>query len=262
MPPSSQMQVDLTGQSAIVTGAGSGIGRSIAETLAQNGAKVVVHDIDGARAETVADTITQQGGIAHPVVADIADEDAVTAMVAETMARWGRIDICCNNAGILDDLLPVHRMSTALWDRVIAVNLTGPFLLTRAVLPIMQAQHHGVIVNTSSVAGLRGGISGSAYSTAKTGLIGLTKSVAWTYSPDGVRCNAICPGLTDTDIAKGKDFKEFDLADVGRLVPIMSLPQRKAAPQEIANLVLFLASDAASFINGTIIPVDDGLSAG
>ena len=253
---------DLSRQVAIVTGAGSGIGRAIVETLARHGAKVVVHDIDGARAESVAESIDAEGGTAQAHVADVADEAKIAAMVAETQARWGRIDIVCNNAGILDELRAVHNMPTETWNRVIAVNLTGPFLLARAVLPLMKAQGRGAIINMSSVAGLRGGTSGSAYTTAKTGLIGLTRNIAWTYRADGIRCNAICPGLTDTDIAKGKSLTDFDAGDIASLAPIMGLPQRMASPQEIANLVLFLASGAATFINGAVIPVDDGTSAG
>jgi NAD(P)-dependent dehydrogenase (short-subunit alcohol dehydrogenase family) len=252
----------LADRVAIVTGAGSGIGRAIAETLAHHGVKVVAHDIDGARAETVAGAIAGKGGTAHAAIADVADEAAVATMVAETHTRWGRIDIACNNAGILDELRAVHNTPTEIWSRVIAVNLTGPFLLARAVLPIMKAQGRGVILNMSSIAGLRGGTSGSAYTASKTGLIGLTRNIAWTYRADGIRCNAICPGLTDTDIAKGKSFTDFDPGDIASLAPIMGLPQRMASPQETANLAAFLASDAAAFINGAIIPVDDGTLAG
>lgn len=252
----------LADRVAIVTGAGSGIGRSLATAFAASGAKVVVHDINGDRALEVTKAITQAGGTAHAVVADVADEMEVASLVAATQKRWGRIDIACNNAGILDDLHKVDSMPTEMWNRVIAVNLTGPFLMARAVLPLMQEQGGGVILNMASIAGLRGGTSGAAYTAAKTGLIGLTRNIAWTYRGEGIRCNALCPGLTETDIAKGKSFEDFAPGDIAALAPIMGLPQRMASPQEVANLATFLASDAATFINGAIIPIDDGFCAG
>lgn len=248
------MPMNFEGRTALITGAGSGIGRAMAVAFAGAGAKVVVADIDGDRARATADSI---GGVA--VAADIADEEAVAAMVRTALEPTGRIDVLCNNAGIIDTMALPADISVAQWRRVLDINLTGTFLVTHAVLPYMLKQGGGAIVNTASEAGIRGGAAGAAYTASKHGVIGLTRSVAWAYAKEGIRCNALLPGPTVTGIAESA--ADFDTAGITRLAPVLALGERMAQPENMAEVALFLASDAASFVNGALVPADGGWSA-
>ncbi|SEU26181.1 SDR family NAD(P)-dependent oxidoreductase [Nonomuraea wenchangensis] len=241
---------------ALVTGAGSGIGRAMAVAFAKAGARVVAADVDRARAEETAAVV---GEAALAVTADVGDQASVAALVEAAIGAYGRIDVLCNNAGILDTMALPAEISPEVWDRVIRVNLTGAFLVTHAVLPHLLRQGRGAIVNTASEAGIRGGAAGAAYTASKHGLIGLTRSVAWAYAKDGIRCNAILPGPTATNIADGATF---DPAGAARLSPVLALGELMAQPEQMADAALYLASDAASFVNGAIVPVDGGWSAG
>lgn len=240
----------------LITGGGSGIGRAMAVAFADTGARVVAADLDQAAAERTAAAI---GKAAVAVPVDIADEASVAAMVEAALAAFGRVDVLCNNAGILDDMALPADLDTAMWDRVLRVNLTGTFLVTRAVLPHMLRQGGGVIINTGSEASLRGGVAGAAYTASKHGVAGLTKSVAWAYAKDGIRCNAILPGPTVTGIVAGASFDETGMT---RLAPVLALGDQFARPEQMATVAVFLASDAASFVNGALVPVDAGWSAG
>jgi NAD(P)-dependent dehydrogenase (short-subunit alcohol dehydrogenase family) len=239
----------------LVTGAGSGIGRAMALAFAKAGARVVVCDIDrdGAGA-----TAAEIGDLAVAVTADIGEESSVAALVETAIGAYGRIDVLCNNAGIMDNMALPADVAISDWERLLRVNLTGTFLVTHAVLPHMLSQGGGTIVNTASEAGIRGGAAGVAYTASKHGVVGLTKSVAWAYAQDGIRCNAILPGPTMTNIATADSF---DPAGLARLGPVLALGGRLAQPEQMADAALFLASDAASFINGAIVPVDGGWSA-
>ncbi|MFI6709081.1 SDR family NAD(P)-dependent oxidoreductase [Nonomuraea sp. NPDC050478] len=199
------------------------------------------------------------GGVAVAVAADVGDERAVAALVESAISAYGRIDALFNNAGIIDDMALPADISPELWDRVLRVNLTGTFLVTRAVLPHMLRAGRGAIVNTASEAGVRGGAAGAAYTASKHGVVGMTRSVAWAYAKDGIRCNAILPGATLTGIADGATF---DPTGAARLSPVLALGDQLARPEQMADAALFLASDAASFVNGAIVPVDGGWSAG
>ncbi|MEU4514388.1 glucose 1-dehydrogenase [Nonomuraea wenchangensis] len=241
---------------ALVTGAGSGIGRAMAVAFAKAGARVVAADVDRARAEETAAIV---GEAALAVTADVGDQASVAALTEAAIGAYGRIDVLCNNAGILDTMALPAEIAPEVWDRVIRVNLTGAFLVTHAVLPHLLRQGRGAIVNTASEAGIRGGAAGAAYTASKHGLIGLTRSVAWAYAKDGIRCNAILPGPTATNIADGATF---DPAGAARLSPVLALGELMAQPEQMADAALYLASDAASFVNGAIVPVDGGWSAG
>ncbi|MFI7154072.1 SDR family NAD(P)-dependent oxidoreductase [Nonomuraea sp. NPDC050022] len=241
---------------ALVTGAGSGIGRAMAVAFAKAGARVVACDIDSGSAER---TAADLGDAAIGVAADISDEASVTALVETAISAYGHIDVLCNNAGIMDTMALPADIPLSLWERVLRVNLTGTFLVTHAVLPYMLSQNSGAIVNTASEAGIRGGTAGAAYTASKHGVVGLTKSVAWAYAKSGIRCNAILPGPTMTGIATNTTF---DPAGAARLAPVLALGENMAQPEQMADAALFLASDAASFINGAIVPVDGGWSAG
>jgi NAD(P)-dependent dehydrogenase (short-subunit alcohol dehydrogenase family) len=234
----------------------------MAVTLAEAGAIVAVVDLVTERThETVAE-IERNGGTAVGIGADITREDVVENFVADLAANWGRIDILCNNAGIADYMIPPSETSTAHWNRVVTVTLTGQFFVTRPVLKHMIAQKSGSIINTGSIAGLRGAASGIAYTSAKHGMVGFTRSIAWFHASDGIRCNAVCPGPTATNITEGRDLSSFDPEGVKRLMPVIAASGQPADPQHCANVALFLASDASKHVNGVIIPVDGGWMAG
>ncbi|WP_344971456.1 glucose 1-dehydrogenase [Streptosporangium fragile] len=243
------------GRVALITGAGSGIGKAMAVAFAEAGARVVACDVNEDSARETASAI---GDRALAVAADIGDEASVAALAEAVIGAYGRIDVLCNNAGIMDTMALPADIPLQQWERVLRVNLTGTFLVTHAVLPHMLRQGGGVIVNTASEAGIRGGAAGAAYTASKHGVVGLTKSVAWAYARDGIRCNAILPGPTMTNIANGA---AFDPVGAARLGPVLALGERLAQPEQMADAALFLASDAASFVNGAIVPVDGGWSA-
>ncbi|MFV2118989.1 SDR family NAD(P)-dependent oxidoreductase [Streptomyces sp. Act-28] len=252
------MTVDPNGRSVIVTGAGSGIGRAAALAFAAQGDRVVVADLDAGGAGAVVARIEQTGGIAVAVPGDLSEQAVVDRVTATAVERFGGVDVLVNNAGIMDTMSALADVSDAEWERVIRVNLTAPFLLTRAVLPHMLAAGRGAIVNTASEAALRGSAAGAAYTASKHGVVGLTKSLAVMYRRRGIRANAICPGGTATAIAVEVDRTAHGPAALG---PHFVNLGRVARPEEQAAAILFLASDAASDINGAILPVDDGWSA-
>lgn len=245
----------LHGKVALITGAGSGIGRATAERFAAAGARVAVCDIVPERVDEVVAAIRDAGGEALGITMDIARQEDVDRAVASTLSAYGRLDILVNNAGIMDRMLPVADVPDDLWDRIMAVNVTGPFRLTRRIVPIMLKQGSGSIVNVSSVAGLGGGKAGTAYTTSKHALLGLTKSVAWLHAREGIRCNAVCPGGVETNIGMGGEPSEAGLARLGVGFPTAV---RTGDPEEIANVILFLASDEASLVNGVAVAADAG----
>jgi NAD(P)-dependent dehydrogenase (short-subunit alcohol dehydrogenase family) len=249
---------EFEGKTAIVTGAGAGIGRATALQLAKLGANVVVADL---HAETALDTvahITSAGGVAIAVVGDLSDQEVVDHLVAQAIDTYGAIDVLINNAGIMDDMSGPHEVSDTIWERVIRVNLTAPFLLTRAVVPHMLEKGQGAIVNTTSEAGLRGSAAGTAYTVSKHGVIGLTKSAAVVYRDKGIRVNAVAPGGVATSLEVNLKTDAMGLAAIGGYAANVG---RIAQPEELAAAIVFLASDAASNISGAILPVDSSWSA-
>ncbi|BBZ41487.1 SDR family NAD(P)-dependent oxidoreductase [Mycobacterium conspicuum] len=251
------MSTGFEGRVSLITGAGSGIGKGMAIAFATAGARVVAADINPASAEQTAIEI---GKAASPLGVDISDASSVNALVQHVVGTFGRIDVLCNNAGVLDTMALPADTTIDEWERVLRINLTGTFLVTRAVLPHMLQNGAGAIVNTASEAGIRGGAAGAPYTASKHGVVGLTRSVAWAHANDGIRCNAIVPGPVFSGAAGS--VEGFDETGVERLKPIITLNQHVALPEQIAGVALFLASDAASFINGAIVPVDAGWSAG
>ncbi|MFD8303836.1 SDR family NAD(P)-dependent oxidoreductase [Streptomyces sp. NPDC059690] len=253
------MAGQFDGRGVIVTGAGSGIGRAAALAFAAQGAKVLAADIDAKGADGVVREIeAAAGATAIAVVGDLGEQTVVDEVVRTAVESFGSVDVLVNNAGIMDRMSAPADVTDAEWERVLRVNLTAPFLLTRAVLPHMLAAGGGAIVNTASEAGLRGSAAGAAYTASKHGVVGLTKSLAVMYRRQGIRANAIAPGGTATGIVVDADPAAHGPAALG---PHFVNPGRVAQPEEQAAAILFLASDAASDINGVILPVDDGWSA-
>jgi 3-oxoacyl-[acyl-carrier protein] reductase len=242
---------------AIITGAAGGIGLATARRFLAEGARVVVADISPARVAAACDELAAAAGETAagrilPGVVDVTDRAAIDALVATVVARWGRIDVLLNNAGITQDARLV-KMSDAQFDQVIGVNLKGVFEFTQAVVRVMTGQRSGVIINASSVVGLYGNFGQTNYAATKAGVIGFTKTWARELGPQGIRVAAVCPGFVETPILQSIPQpvlqKMIDKVPVGRL----------GKPEEIAAVYAFLASDDASYINGAVIEVSGGI---
>ncbi len=249
--------MDTPSQVAIVTGAAGGIGAATAQALAHQGARVAVADLDGTGAQACAERLQRQGHQALAVTVDITDPASVAAMVQAVLARWGRIDVLVNNAGI-ESMKPFLEISLAEYERVMRVNTTGAWVCCQAVIPVMRQQKAGVVVNVSSVAGQRGGglLGTSAYATSKGALIALTKALAREFGREGIRVNAVAPALTLTELAR----RQLDRAPAGMQERIHGMTPlgRSAQPQEIAAVIAFLAGSESSFVTGHVYNVDGG----
>jgi NAD(P)-dependent dehydrogenase (short-subunit alcohol dehydrogenase family) len=250
----------LNNKVAIVTGAASGVGKAIAELYAKEGAKVVVADMNEDTISAVVDGINQAGGIAVGVVANVMKEEDILTMVDKAVEEFGSVDILVNNAGIMDGFRLIETLEDDLWDRVLAINLTGPMRAIRKALPIMLEKGEGVIVNIASTAGISGGKGGVAYTSSKHGLVGLTKNVGYMYAKFGIRCNAIAPGGVRTNIVHS--MGNMDMAGMQAFREGAGTQRQDAVePIEIANVALFLASEDSRFVNGAVIAADGGWTA-
>jgi len=238
---------------AVVTGAGRGMGRAIAERFGAEGASVAVVDIDGAGARATARSIRDAGGSAHAFAIDVGAAAAVRRLAARTLDRFGRVDVLVNNAGILRST-PAAEIAPEEWNLVMRVDLAGPFLCAQAFYPALRASGHGRIVNMASMAGrATSTLGGAHYTAAKAGLLGLSRHLAREWAPDGVTVNAVSPGIVDTPMARGAT-DEARMARVLAAIPF----GRLAEPEEVAALVCFLASDEAAYITGANVDIHGG----
>ncbi len=248
---------DLTGRVAIITGAGQGIGRVFARAFAASGATAVIAEINESKATAVAKEIAEAGGKAIAVKTDVADEGSIAAMIKTVEGQCGRIDILVNNAGIFStlEMRPFDQIPLEEWERVLRVNLTGPFLCARAVLPAMRRAKWGRIVNVASGAVRLGRPNYLHYIATKSALMGMSLSMARELGADNITVNAILPGATFTEIER----KTVTPAQKERIIAMQCVP-RAETPDDLVGAVLFLASNASAFVTGQSINLDGGVT--
>lgn len=246
----------LNSRVALITGAGSGIGKAMSELFAASGAEIAVVDVIQERVTETVDTIIASGGSATGYVYDLSKMSEVDEMIDGVIQKQSRVDILCNNAGIMDGASPVAETTDELWQRVLDINLNAPFRASRKLLPMMLERKHGVILNTASVAGLYGGRAGAAYTVSKHALLGLTKSIAASYGSKGVRCNAMVCGAVQTAIGLGSSKPSS--TGLETMQKTSSAMPRLASPEEIAKLGFFLVSEDSSYVNGSCVVIDNG----
>ena len=249
----------LDGKIVIITGAARGQGEVAAEIFAKEGAQLLLSDIlpEG---ERVAARLASQGQSAVFLQADVSQDAEANHLAEKCLAQYGRIDVLYNNAGIILGK-PFHETTLEEWDRILKIDLTGPFLVSKAVAPAMMQQQSGSIINISSVGGIVGYPAMAAYGAAKGGLVNLTRCMAVDLAPYNIRVNAICPGAIDTPMPRKYIENMPNKEGIWKQLGDMHLIKRFGTSQEVVYLALYLASDEASFMTGAIIPIDGGLSA-
>jgi NAD(P)-dependent dehydrogenase (short-subunit alcohol dehydrogenase family) len=246
-------------KAVIVTGAGSGIGREIVIQYCKAGAKVLAADIQESSLQTLVDEIkasSSSEGAIEIMKVNVSVQAEVEAMVDRAFSVWGKLDVLINNAGIMDNMSGVGELSVDLWNKVLAVNLNGPMYAMHHAVPLMVAQGGGSIINIGSVASFVGSAAGAAYTASKHAIAGLTRNTAFLYAKKGIRCNAVCPGGTQTNIHT--TMGNLDQQAFGTLQPYMNVMPGMMMPKDIADVVLLLGTDLAASINGQVIACDKG----
>ena len=251
----------LEGKVAIITGAASGMGLAMATRFAAEGAKIVAADWNAQRLDEAVASIQRNGGTIAGAQGNIADQATAEGLIDLALSTYGGLDVLVNNAGVMDYMQGVGELSDEIWRRVLGINLDGPMFTCRKAIKHMLEHGGGSIVNVASTAGLHGGAAGVAYTASKHALVGLTRNTAWMYAQRGIRCNAICPGATKTNIGETMPRERLDTAGAQRAHTFAALAPAYLDPEDIASLALFLASDESRHINGAIIPADGGWDA-
>lgn len=250
----------LAGNTAVITGAGSGIGKSIVKCFLKAGANCLAADLNEDSLKALKEELEDYGNALSILKVNVADCEQVEQMIDFASKTYGSMEILVNNAGIMDNLLPIAEMNDDIWDRLMNVNLNSVMYGTRkAVRYFLEHRTPGTIINTASLSGLCAGRGGCAYTASKFAVVGLTKNVAFMYGDAGIRCNAICPGNTQTNIGVG--MRQPSKLGMAKATTGYSGATRSGTPDEIASAALFLASDQAIFINGETLTIDGGWSA-
>ena len=251
----------LEGKVVVITGAASGMGRAMANLFAAEGAKVVGADWHAESLDEVVAEVRAAGGEMTGVQGNVSVREDCERLIDTAVATYGGIDVLCNNAGVMDLFQGVAHLEDDLWRRVMGINVDGPMFLSRKAVPLMIERGGGSIINTASAAGGGGGAAGAAYTVSKHALVGLTRSTAYTYAMQGIRCNAMACGAVETNIMQSVDPTKLDIEGATRYQAYQKLAPAYLKPVEVANLALFLASDESAHVNGAIIPIDAGWTA-
>ncbi|GAK39182.1 SDR family oxidoreductase [Paenibacillus urinalis] len=246
----------LQNKVAIITGAASGMGKETAILYAQEGAKVVVSDLNLEGANATVETIKAAGGEAFAIKTNVASLEDINTLIDTTVEKYGTVDVLVNNAGIMDNFEPAGEVEDEKWERIFAINTTSVMRATRKVLPIFMEKQSGVIINIASAGGLQGARAGASYTASKHAVVGFTKNTGFMYAKEGIRCVAIAPGGVETNISAS--MTGVSQYGMGRSQAGLAINPRIGKPAEIAQVALFLASDEASFVNGTVISADAG----
>lgn len=249
----------LKGKIAVVTGASSGIGARTAAVFAKEGAVVVLAARREGRLQANAEDIRKTGGNAKIVVADVRKQHDCEWIIEDTIAEFGKVDILVNNAGIADKHMPIEKCDPEWWDEVVLTDQTSVYYMMKSALKYMAPAGYGSIVNVSSIGGVFGS-AGISYSAAKSALLGMTKNIAIQYSGKGIRCNAVCPGPTPTELNTPEKMKSFDMEFAGLCAKHMDMSLPECTVEEQANAILFFASDESKGVTGQILVVDNGIT--
>lgn len=251
----------LQNKTAIVTGAGAGLGKAICQLFAAEGCKVMAADVHPERLDALKQSLQALGYSITTCTVDVANQSSVKAMIDQAMSTYGQIDVLVNNAGVMDNFEPVGECPDSTWNRVMNINLNGVYYAMNAAVPHMLKAGKGSIINVASIGGLFGARAGAAYTTSKHAVIGLSKNTGYMYAKLGIRCNAIAPGAMETQIAESMDMSKITPLVNERIMPGMALNPRSSNPTEVAQVALFLASDDSSFVNASVVTADGGWSA-